>query len=241
MVREDWAQHGTAMAASSARIRDWLGSRPDLFAVTNLEKFNARELSADVEAVRLLLSDAEECEVVSFAELTDIVRQNKNADVAIVVLHPYEQRDLELIRTFVSSGRADRVFVMIWSPEDAVRTWLDATGALDLHTGVSAPTADPLLVAAVKLMIAEEYNGLSSGRGKDAVVQLLRSFARAGYPLDEEIWLRTYFASGGGFRHAKSISKLIHEMKSGVRHRTKPRYRDEIVDILRERVASEQV
>jgi len=50
MVREDWAQQGTAMATSSARIRDWLGDGPYLFAVTDVRKFNRIDHSADLEA-----------------------------------------------------------------------------------------------------------------------------------------------------------------------------------------------
>ncbi|MFF1876508.1 hypothetical protein [Leifsonia sp. NPDC058230] len=49
-------------------------------------------------------------------------------------------------------------------------------------------------------------------------------------------WLRAYFAAGGTFRHAVEIAKLLGEMKKGVRHRVKARYRDNIVEILRERV-----
>jgi hypothetical protein len=51
-------------------------------------------------------------------------------------------------------------------------------------------------------MINEQYNGLSSGRGKDVVVQLLRAFSNSGYPLDEGAWLRAFFAAGGTFPHA---------------------------------------
>lgn len=68
-------------------------------------------------------------------------------------------------------------------------------------------------------------------------MQLVRAFAAEGYQVDPEIWLRAYFAVGGSFRHAASISKLVAEMKRGVRHRVTPRYRDEIFSILKERVA----
>lgn len=89
------------------------------------------------------------------------------------------------------------------------------------------------------MMKNEEYNGLSSGRGKDAVVQLVRAFAAEGYPAGTQPWLRAYFAAGGTFRHAESVEKLVKEMKAATRHRVKPRYRDNIVEILRERLADD--
>lgn len=236
MVREDWAQGGTAMATNSARVMEWLGSGSHLLAVTNLQKFNSGVLDADVEAARYLLPHAMERHEVNVVEIAELGGNKFIAGVGIIVLHPYEQRDLDALRTVLSSEAAGRVFVMVWSPQDAVRTWLDAHGALDLHAAESAPAADVLLVAAAELMINEEYHGLDSGRGKDAVVQLLRSFAGAGYPLDEAAWLHAYYAAGGSFQHAGSISKLIQEMRRGVKHRVSSRYRQDIVEILRKQV-----
>ncbi|KZE94675.1 hypothetical protein AVP42_00602 [Agromyces sp. NDB4Y10] len=69
-------------------------------------------------------------------------------------------------------------------------------------------------------------------------MQLVRAFAVEGYPVDVDVWLHAYFAAGGSFRHAESIEKLVTEMQAGTRHRVKPRYRDNIVEILRGRIAS---
>jgi hypothetical protein len=91
---------------------------------------------------------------------------------------------------------------------------------------------------AAKCMVAEQYNGLSTGSGKAAVVQLLRAFTEAGYPLEREPWLQAFFAAGGEFRHAETISKLISEMKNGTKHRVQQRYRPEILSILRERATT---
>lgn len=85
------------------------------------------------------------------------------------------------------------------------------------------------------MIVREEYNGLSSGHGKDTVVQLVRAFADNGYPIDADAWLRAYFAAGGSFSHAESLGKLVNEMQAGIRHRVKRRYRDDIFDIIRER------
>ncbi|MER7455779.1 hypothetical protein [Micromonospora sp. NPDC126480] len=234
MVREDWAQQGTAMVSSSARIREWLGDGPVVFAVTDKRKFNGAH-SADLEAAEYIVGRARH-HVVDIADLTRLADDDRLVNVAVVVLHPFDQRDCEALSEMIGSEAASRVFALIWSPRDIIRAWLDGHGAVDLHTGTPCPAPDPLQVAAAKLMVAEQYNGLSSGRGKDAVVQLLRAFTGSGYPLDGDAWLRAFFAAGGAFRHAESLVKFVKEMKAGTKHRVKPRFRDDILDILRERV-----
>lgn len=232
MVREDWGQHGTAMVPSSARIRDWLGAAPLIFAVTELRKFNDKNRNADLEAAEYIAPKGTKLRVVNIADLTRLTDHESASAVAVVALHPYEQGDLETLRKVIGSASFGRVFVLIWSPRDVIRTWLDAHGAVDLHTGESLPAPDQLQVAAAELMVNEEYNGLSSGRGKDVVIQLLRAFTTSGYPLDES-WLRAFFAAGGSFRHAESVKKFISEMKSGINHRVRPAFRTDILDILR--------
>jgi hypothetical protein len=236
MVREDWAQQGTAMASSSARIREWLGDRPIVFAVTDKRKFNSVD-SADREAAEYVVAGRARQQVVDIADLT-CLDDDRTVNVAVVVLHPFEQRDCEALSEMIGSEAASRVFVMIWSPRDILRTWLDAHGAVDLHTGAPLPAPDPLQVAAAELMVNEQYNGLGSGRGKDAVVQLLRAVTSSGYPLDGDAWLRAFFAAGGAFRHADSVAKFVKEMKAGTKHRVKAQFREEIFDILRERVTT---
>lgn len=48
--------------------------------------------------------------------------------------------------------------------------------------------------------------------------------ATEGYAVDNDGWLRAYFAAGGTFRHAESIAKLIGETKAGTGHRVEERY-----------------
>jgi hypothetical protein len=236
MVREDWAQHGTSMVPQSGAIRKWLGDAPYLFAVKDVRDFGpGSRRDADFETAQFIAPDAKTHNALTISELARLPRKDLVIDHATVVLHPYEQRDLESLGEAVKADSLARVFVMIWSPRDVVRTWLDGFGALDLHTGEVFATPDPVMVEAGKSLVQEEYNGLGSGKGKDAVVQLARAFTAAGYPLDVDAWLRAYFAAGGTFRHAEEIAKLVGEMKKGVQHRVKPRYRDNIVDILRER------
>ncbi|GGN85804.1 hypothetical protein [Agrococcus terreus] len=238
MVREDWGQHGTAMIPQSAVIRDWIGDPPYLFAVTDVKKFDHDDRGADVEAAQFIAPEEPDRIVFNIRELGGLERDDKVVDHAVVVLHPFGQHELETIRRAVEADSIGKLFVLIWSPYDTVRTWLDGLGALNLHTREAVPASDPLLLAAAEMIQNEDYNGLGSGRGKDAVVQLVRAFAAEGYPVAPDTWLRAYFAVGGSFHHAESIEKLVKEMKAGTRHRVKPRYRDNIVEIMREQLAA---
>jgi hypothetical protein len=240
MVREDWAQQGTAMVSSSARIREWLSDRPVVLAVTDTRKYNRAGRRADLEAEYIVPGRAGH-HFVDIADLTRLADDDRVAKVAVVVLHPFDRRDCEAISEMIGSEAVGRVFVLIWSPRDIIRIWLDAHSATDMHTGASLPAPDAFQVAAAELMVDEQYNGLSTGRGKEAVVQLLRTFTSSGYPLDKDAWLRAFFAAGGAFRHADSVAKFVQEMKAGTKHRVKPRFRDDILDILRERVTTERV
>jgi hypothetical protein len=235
MVREDWAQHGTTIVPQSAVIRDWIGEPPYLFAVTSVKKFNAEDRNADVETAQFIAPNPGARKVFNISELAGLSREGKLLDRALMVIHPFEQGDLEALAKAVDHGSLNRVFIMIWSPRDMIRTWLDGRSAVNLHTGESLPTADLLMVAAAESMINGEYNGLSSGRGKDAVVQLVRALAAEGYPVDVDPWLRACFRAGGTLRHAGSIAKLVGEMKAGTQHRVKQRYVENIVEILRGR------
>lgn len=239
MVREDWGQHGTAMVPQSAVIRKWIGPSPYLFAVTDVKKFNHDDRGADIEAAEYIAPNKSERVVFNISELARLGDENEVIDHAVVVLHPFEQRELETIRRAVEAGSVGKLFVLIWSRYDMVRTWLDGLGALNLHTQESVSANDPLLLAAAEMIKDEEYNGLSSGHGKDAVVQLVLAFAAQGYPFNSDSWLRAYFAVGGSFRHAESIAKLVKEIEAGTKHRVTQRYRDNIVEILRERLAED--
>jgi len=238
MVREDWAQHGSAMVSQSAVIRDWIGEPPFLFAVTDVRKFNRDGRSADLETAQFIAPDASTRKVFNISELASLPREEKVIDHAVMILHPHGERDLNALGEAVKHNALGKVFVMIWSPRDMVRNWLDGLCAINLHTGEALPAPDPVMVEAGKSMVNEEYNGLSSGHGKDAVVQLVRAFTAAGYPLDVDAWLRAYFAAGGTFRHGEEVAKLLGEMRKGTKHRVQTRYRDNIVEILRDRVAS---
>jgi len=238
MVREDWAGHGAAMAPQSAVIRDWIGEAPYLFAVRDPKLFSS-DRGADLEAAEFIAPNGSTRRVFGIRDLEGLARRDRDLGHAIVVLHPFDEHDLQALADAVERQSVDRVFVLVWGPRDIVRVWLDGRGATDLQTGKAADAPHPLLIAAAEAMIDEEYNGLRSGRGKDAVVQLVRSFADEGYPVEAEPWLRAYFAAGGTFTNAASIAKLIGEMKKGTRHRVQTRYVDNIVELLRERIAKD--
>lgn len=238
MVREDWGQQGTAMASQSLRIRGWLGDPPYVFATWDMKKFQSSN-SADREFVGYVAPRAADRSVVDLSVLGQLRGGGKTLERALVVLHPYKDRDCDLLRDVVEAGSVARMFVIVWSPRDRVRTWLDGVGAVNLNTGAAleTPDPDPVQLEAAKCWVSEQYNGLSSGNGKDAVVQLLRVFTAEGYALDADTWLRAFFAAGGEFDEAEKIAKLIKEMQHGVKHRIRERYRPEILTVLRERAA----
>ena len=235
MVRADWAQRGTAMVQNSAVIRDWAGAPPYVFTVTDTKKFNTHGRRGDVEAADFLAPTGVDRHVFDITDLDQIARQNQTLAHAIIVLHPFRMQDLEVLRDVILSGKLGRVFVMIWARGEIIKTWLDANGAVDLFGDTTATAPDPLMLEAARMMIDEEYNGLESGRGKDAVVQLVRAFQGEGYGLELDTWLRAYFAAGGTFHHAESIRKLITEMQRGVNHRVKDRYVDNIFELIQKR------
>lgn len=234
MTRDDWGEHGTGMVAQSAKIRDWLGGPPFLFATTDAKRFES-DNSADQEFVDFVAPEATTRQVFNLAELRDLQRSGETLDQAIVILHPYEEPDCELLREVVEASTVARLLVIVWSQQDMVRAWLDGIGALDLHAGSPHPTPDPVQLKAAKSWVSEQYNGLSGDIGKSVVVELLRVFTAADYTLDVDTWLRAFFAAGGEFAQAEAIAKLIQEMQRGVRHRIKERFRPNILDVLRER------
>lgn len=234
MVREDWGQHGTGMERQSALIREWLRGPPLLIATADLKKYND-EYSADREFLAYTLEDSRPSNVTTFPELAELTHAGDAVNGCVVALHPYKDEHCKVLRRIIARGRLARVFVIVRAPRDTVRIMLDGMGAVDLHAGKIKPAPDPVMLEAAKCMVGEQYNGLASGNGKAAVVQLIRAFAAERYPIDAGPWLRAFFAASGEFDEAEKIAALIAEMKKGVRHRAKDRYRPDIVSVLRER------
>ncbi|WP_028268294.1 MULTISPECIES: hypothetical protein [Micrococcaceae] len=236
MTREAWAKAGTSMVPQSAVIREWLGEPPYLFAASDLKRLREPN-SADMEFINYVAVEKGSQRTVGISDLRKLTQESNRFNGTLTVLHPYEQDDCELLRELVDNNKVARLFVVVWSPSDMVRIWLDGAGAQNLDTG-SVEALDPVQLEAAKCMVGEQYNGLSTGNGKAAVVQLIRTITDSGYVLEKEPWLRAFFAAGGEFRHAESISKLIAEMKKGTKHRVQQRYRPEILSILQERASA---
>lgn len=237
MIREAWAQEATAMVPQSAVIREWLGEPPYVFAASDPKRLQEPH-SADMEFVNYVAVEKGSHRIVGIAELRKLAQESRRLRGTLTVLHPHDEDDCELLRELVDDDRVERLFVMVWSPMDMVRIWLEGRGARNLDTGSVPEAPDPVQLKAAKCMVDEQYNGLSTGNGKAAVVQLIRAFTDGGYPLEKEPWLRAFFAAGGEFRHAESISKLISEMKKRTKHRVQQRYRPEILSILQERASA---
>lgn len=231
MTLSDWGQRGTSMVPQSARIRDWLGTEPYLFATASMKQYDD-PASVDRSTVAHIAVPPAKRSLVEIRQLEELIPADVALPQAVTVLRPNEEKDCDLVAELVHDGRLRMVFVMVHHEKYPIRVWLDAMGALNLHTGTVAEPVAPVLRAAAKAIQQEEYNGLKSGRGKDAIVQLVRAFAARGYPVDPELWARAYFAIGGYFGHAGTISELVEEVRRGVRHRVKPAYREDIYDIL---------
>lgn len=239
MVREDWAQHGTAMGAQSSVIRNWAGAPPYLFAVVDTTKVTADDRDADLQTIEFLAPDPSRRKLFDITELNRLEREHKVVAHAILAIHPFGVSQAEVIRRAIDAESIKRLFVMLWSPHDRIRNWLDARSAVNLASGDALNAPNPMMVEAARMMVSHEYNGLSSGGGKDAVVQLVLAFARAGYPIDVDSWLRAFYAAGGSFHHGDAISKLVGEMHAGTRHRVQPAYRNDILDIIQALVRAE--
>lgn len=231
MTRDDWAQHGTAMTAQSAAIREWLGVKPYVFFTPNMKSF-AGSNSADREFVEFVAPDSGTRHVFDLSELVRMKRGDPMHH-AVTVIHPFEDRDCELIRDVIEAGTIERIFVIVWAPSDRVKVMLDAFGATDLHSGETAPAPSALHVEAARLIVDEQYNGLTSGKGKDAVIQLLREFRAEGDPLNERTWLYALYSVGASFSSGETVAKFLKEMKAGTNHRVKQRFVPGIVDLLR--------
>ena len=236
ITREAWAQEGTSMVPQSAVIREWLGEPPYLFAASDLKRLQEPN-SADMEFINYVAVEKASQRIMGISELRKFAHESNCFDGTLTVLHPHGQDDWELLRELVTNNRIARLFLVVWSPSEMVRMWLDGVGARNVDTG-SVEVVDSVQLEAAKCMVDEQYNGLSTGNGKAAVVQLIRAFTDGGYALEKEPWLRAFFSAGGKFRHAESISKLIAEMKRGTKHRVQQRYRPEIVSILQERASA---
>lgn len=236
MNRSDWAQNGRGMKDQSAVIREWLGPEPYVFAVVDTNQLGPRGRTGDVETIEYLSPSPAARHIANIVDLPKKSMIEQNKPMALLVIHPYDERELDATRRLVEDGSCERLFVMLWTGQDRIRSWLDGQNALNLGTGEAGHHLDLALVEAGRRIVDVEYNGLGSGRGKDTVVHLVRAFAADGVRADPDLWLRAYFAAGGSFRNAPSLEKLVREIRNGVRHRVTQRFQDNVVQSIRDQL-----
>lgn len=237
MDREDWAQVGQGIESNSQRIADWLGTDPVIFAVPDIKRFNTEDRPADVEAYNYLrAAGVFSAGTVGVQDLRRLARTDTDVHFNVVVIHPYGDEQYESVRRIFESKLAHRIHVLVWFGSDMIQYWLDAHQAVNVAVDAVCGASDPLRLAAAEMMVREQYNGLSTSRGKDTAVQLLRAFRRDGDDLNEKNWLRAFFAAGGDFSEAVVISRFLREIKAGKQHRIKPRFKENIVEILRSEI-----
>ena len=101
MVREDWAQRGTAMRQQSAVIREWLGDPPFVFATADRKKYQQAN-SADRSFVTYIAPATTEQRVIDLSALRELRRPDKSLTRSLVVLYPTRSR------TVICCGRSSR-------------------------------------------------------------------------------------------------------------------------------------
>lgn len=104
------------MVPNSALIRDWLGAPPYLFAFTDTKKFTPDGRGANLEAADFIAPPRTERLVFNATDLAQIIEQDKTLDHAIVVLHPYKQRDLT---AWLADARWPHPIVSKWQIDGA--------------------------------------------------------------------------------------------------------------------------
>jgi hypothetical protein len=118
-----------------------------VFATADRKKYEGHR-SADREFVHYIAPTVAERRVIDLSSLGELRRTGKTLSHSLIVLHPYKQQDCELLREIVAAGSVERMFVIIWSPRDMVRDWLDGIGAVDVHNGAARAAPDAVQLEA---------------------------------------------------------------------------------------------
>lgn len=231
MVREDWAGDPPDPAAGSKRVADWLAGRRHLVGVPR-PPLGSDERPVDAAAIRW----------ISPAETRTAVRETSclthdlppgGTTAPVLFIHPTPTGDCQTIVDLVRGGLVRSAFVLVWSPMDTIRLWLEAMGAAELSGKPTPDLPDAVLMCAARAVQDEEYDGLDIGRGKDAAVQAIRVLAAEGYPLDPELWGRALLRAGSSLRSAEVVMDYVKSMAAGHRYRTERRFRDDIARVWR--------
>ncbi|MDQ1175000.1 hypothetical protein QE430_003307 [Microbacterium testaceum] len=234
--QRDWPQPGVEMRRRVENVTTWLEGNPPLFFVSGTAQSRRGRPSAAANAARYIANGAA-FELMPLTDLAAVLGSNARVDRPTIVLFPQKYEDLDLLRELVEDGHLETVLVLVRFDGVLLRTWIESQGAVNLHTGQKAPGPAPVVLEAASMMVEEQYDGLESGRGKDAVVQLLRVFTAEQHNLDDSDWLRAFFAAGGDFRNAHAVGQFAREMRDGRHHRTRTRYVEQIYQQITKRVA----
>ncbi len=154
MVREDWAQRGTAMEASSAVIREWFGEDRYALLVTDASQYHS-DRAADRETADFLGAAAQRIGPVSISDLR-AVRRGGRTGITAMAIHPYTEPDVGTLREAVRDRVVSRLFVMVWAPYEDIRRWLDGLNALNLYDRTRREAPDSVMVEACRIMVNEE-------------------------------------------------------------------------------------
>lgn len=235
--QRDWPQPGAEMRRRVETVTTWLETEAPLFFASGTAQAGRGRPSAGAHAARYIAKGAA-FQLSPLVGLEALLGTNARVDKPAVVLFPEKYGDSELLRELVGDGHFETLLVLVRFDGVLVRSWLESQGSVNLHTRQTAPDVDPTVLEAASMMVDEQYDGLESGRGKDAVVQLLRAFAAERHDLTDTEWLRAFFTAGGDFRNAHAVHRLAQEMRDGRRHRTNSRYVEHVCQEIRRRVAS---
>ena len=189
------------MVPQSAVIREWLGEPPYVFAASDPKRLH-KPNSATWSSSTMLQLRRTPSGLWGSREFENLHMKASGSTEHLRSCIPMSKTIPELLRELVDNDRVERLFWLsgrprIWSGF-GLREWGRA-----IWIPVGPPSTRSGAAWGTKCMVDEQYNGLSTGNGKAAVVQLIRAFTDGGYPLEKEPWLRAFFAAGGEFRHTR--------------------------------------
>lgn len=129
------------MMAQSTIIRKWLGEPPNLFVTSN-SKILQGPNSAVREFVDYVALKNDSRGIVSVQELRARTQHGERFNGTLTVMYLNRIDDDDLLRKLVDEDLVARLFVIVWSPLDMIRLWLDGKQACDLGIGSAHDAPD---------------------------------------------------------------------------------------------------
>lgn len=158
------------------------------------------------------------------------VRLSRDSLPVKVLVHP----DRAQLDAVIGSGLpgAERVLVVLWSPEPAFEGWARAQGGYDLaaEDGVGDTAADPVVVEALRGVPLN--NGLGGSYGGDRLVEALQALHAAGYDLSGPSLETAGGAVGMDLDDLRHVREHADRILKGRPFRLKQKsYRDDVVEV----------